>query len=94
MHIEDFKKGFQINKEFLDTIDFVPFLEQCARLGDMMGTIEEHCYENKVELPSELGNEVFNYYNEEDFKDYLEKRYSEKVFFYPMKDYLVDFRRN
>ena len=92
MNIRDFKEGFQINKEFLDTIDFIPFLRQYAKLGDMMGAVEEHCYENKIELPSELETEVFNYYSEEDFKDYLEKRYSEKAFFYPVEDYLIDFR--
>ncbi len=74
-------KEFQINKEFLDTIDFIPFLKQYAKLGDMMGAIEEYCYENKIEHPSELETEVFNYYSEEDFKDYLEKRYSKKLFF-------------
>ena len=92
MNIKEFKKGFQINKEFLDTIDFIPFLEQYAKLGDMMAAIEEYCYENEIELPSELKTEVFNYYDEEDFKDYLEKRYLEKTFFYPIKDYLIDFR--
>lgn len=92
MNIRDIKEGFQINKEFLDTIDFIPFLKQYAKLGDMMGAIEEYCYENEIELPSELETEVFNYYSEEDFKDYLEKRYSEKAFFYPVEDYLIDFR--
>ena len=85
-------KEFQINKDFLDTIDFIPFLKQYAKLGDMMGAIEEYCYENKIELPSELETEVFNYYNEEDFKGYLENRYAKKVFFFPLEDYLIDFR--
>ena len=85
-------KGFQINKEFLDTINFIPFLKQYIRLGDMMGAIEEYCYENKIELPSELETEVFNYYSDKDFKDYLEKRYSTKLYFYPITDYLIDYR--
>ena len=89
--IVSFDKEFQINKEFLDTIDFIPFLKQYARLGDMMGAIEEYCYENEIELPSELENEVFSYYSEDDFKDYLEKRYSKKVFFSLLKDYSIDF---
>lgn len=87
-------KEFEINKEFLDTIDFIPFLKQYAKLGDMMGAIEEYCYENEIELPSELETEVFNYYSEDDFKDYLEKRYSEKAFFCPITDYLIDYRRD
>lgn len=92
MNIRDFKEVFQINKEFLDTIDFIPFLKQYAKLGDMMEAIEEYCYENKIELPSELKTEVFNYYDEEDFKDYLEKRYSEKISFYSIEDYLIEFK--
>lgn len=92
MNIIAFTKRFQINKEFLDTIDFIPFLKQYAKLGDMMGAIEEYCHENEIELPSELETEVFNYYNEEEFKDYLEKRYGKKICFYPIEDYLIDFR--
>lgn len=87
-------KEFQINKEFLDTIDFIPFLKQYDKLGDMMGAIEEYCYENEIELPSELETEVFNYYNEEDFKDYLEKRYKNEVNFYPLEDYIIGFRED
>ena len=87
-------KEFQINKEFLDTIHFIPFLKQYDKLGDMMGAIEEYCYENEIELPSELETEVFNYYNEEDFKDYLEKRYKNEVNFYPLEDYIIGFRED
>ena len=92
MNIQDFKKGFQINKNFLDTIDFIPFLKQYTQLGDMMGAIEKYCYENDIELPPKLETEVFNYYSEEEFKNYLEKRYAKKAYFYPIEDYLIDFR--
>lgn len=92
MNIRDFKKGFQINKEFLDTIDFIPFLKETSLLSILMQAVEIYCFSNHIKLPPELKTEVFNYYNEEDFKDYLEKRYSEKVFFYPVEDYLIDFR--
>ena len=94
MNIRDFTKGFQINKDFLDTIDFIPFLKQYTKLGDMMGAIEEYCYENEIELPSELKTEVFNYYSEEEFKDYLEKRYKNEVNFYPLEDYVIGFRED
>lgn len=87
-------REFQINKEFLDTIDFIPFLKGNQMLSMLMVTVEIFVFSHHIELPPELENEVFNYYNEEDFKDYLEKRYSEKVFFHPMQDYLVDFREN
>lgn len=91
MNIRDFTKGFQINKNFLDTIDFIPFLKQYTKLGDMMGAVEDYCHENDIEMPSELKEEVFNYYSEEDFKDYLEKRYEDYINFYPIEDYLIDF---
>ena len=94
MNIRDFTKGFQINKKFLDTIDFIPFLKQYVKLGDMMGAIEEYCYESEIELPSELKSEVFNYYSEEDFKDYLEKRYKDEINFYPLEDYVIGFRED
>ena len=85
-------KEFHINKEFLDTIDFIPFLKETSLLSILMQAVEIYCFSNHIKLPPELETEVFNYYNEEDFKDYLEKRYSEKVFFYPVEDYLIDFR--
>ena len=94
MNIKDFKKGFQINKNFLDTINFIPFLKETQVLSVLMTAVESYIFLNHIELPSELGTEVFNYYDEEDFKDYLEKRYGEKICFYPLEDYLIDFREN
>lgn len=92
MNIRDFKEGFQINKEFLDTIDFIPFLKETQVLSVLMAAVESYVFLNHIELPPELKTEVFNYYCEEEFKDYLEKRYEKKVYFYPMEDYLIDFR--
>lgn len=85
-------KAFEINTKVLNEIDFIPFLKHYPRLSDMMAAIEEHCDENDIELPSELQTEIFNCYSEEEFKNYLEKRYKKKVYFYPIEDYLIDFR--
>lgn len=85
-------KEFQINKEFLDTIDFMPFLKETQVLSALMAAVESYVFFNHKDMPPELEGEVFNYYSEEEFKDYLEKRYSKKVFFYPINDYLIDFR--
>ena len=82
-------KVFQINKEFLDTFDFTPFLKNYSQLGEMMAAIEEHYRD--IEMPAELENEFFNYYTERDFKEYLEKRYSGQLWFYPYEEYLIDF---
>lgn len=87
-------KEFQINKEFLDTIDFIPFLKETQVLSVLMAAVESYVFFNHKNMPPELEGEVFNYYSEEEFKDYLEKRYKKKVCFYPIEDYLIDFRNN
>ena len=84
-------KEFQINKEFLDTIDFVPFLEETKLLSVLMAAVESFVFFNHKEMPPELDGEVFNYYSEEDFKDYLSNRYS-NLYLYSVEDYLIDFR--
>lgn len=89
MNIRDFKEGFQINKEFLDTIDFVPFLKQYDRLGEMMIAIEQKY--RKVNMPAELQGEIFNYYTDDEFKDYLKERYSEYINFFPIEDYVINY---
>ena len=94
MNIKDFKEGFQINKEFLDTIDFVPFLKETELLSVLMTAVKIFVFSNHKEIPPELHGEVFNYYNEEDFKDYLEKRYKDEVNFYPLEDYVIGFRED
>ena len=87
-------KEFQINKEFLDTIDFIPFLKKTSLLSKLMKAVEIYCFLNHIKLPPELEGEVFNYYNEEDFKDYLERRYKEEVNFYSVEDYVIGFRED
>ena len=90
--IVDFTKQFQINKEFLDTIDFIPFLKQYDRLEEMMIAIEQK-YRN-INMPAELEGEIFNYYTDEEFKDYLEKRYAKYVNFFPIEDYVINYWEN
>lgn len=92
MNIVDFTKQFQTNKEFLDTIDFVPFLKQYNILGEMMIAIEQK-YRN-VNMPAELQGEIFNYYTDDEFKDYLKERYTECVNFFPIEDYVINYWEN
>ena len=89
MNIVDFTKQFQINKEFLDTIDFVPFLKQFGLLSDMMAAVEEKYRD--IDMPNELQGEIFNYYTTWEFEKYLEERYSNQIEFYPYEDYLINF---
>ena len=88
--VRNIDKEFQINTEFLDSIDFTPYFEWISVLSTLMEAVEI-AYRNK-EMPPELEREVFNYYSEEDFKDYLQKRYS-NIYFYPIEDYLIDYRK-
>lgn len=95
MNIKDFTKEFQINKEFLDTINFIPFLKtKPPTLSALMVAIETFITFNNKEMPPELEGNVFNYYSEEDFKDYLEERYKGEINFYPLEDYVIDFRED
>jgi hypothetical protein len=89
MNIVDFTKQFQINKEFLDTIDFIPFLKQFSLLGDMMVAVEEKYRD--IDMPNELEGEIFNYYTTWEFEKYLEDRYSNQIQLYPYEDYLINF---
>ena len=92
MNIVDFTKQFQINKEFLDTIDFISFLKQYNRLGEMMIAVEEKYRD--VNMPAELEGELFNYYDEYDFKEYLKERYKNNIEFFPIEDYVIEFWEN
>lgn len=85
-------KEFQINKNFLNTIDFIPFLKQYDRLGEMMIAIEQKYHE--VNMPAELQGEIFNYYTDDEFKDYLKERYTKYVNFFPIKDYVIHYWEN
>ena len=88
--VRNIDKEFQINTKFLDSIDFTSYFKWISVLSRLMKAIEVD-YRNK-EMPPELEGEVFNYYSEEDFKDYLQKRYS-NIYFYHTEDYLIDYKK-
>ena len=91
MNIQDFNKGFQINKKFLDTIDFVPFLKEAPLLSVLRTAVKIYCFSNHIVLPPELDEDVFKYYNNKNLKEYLEKRYQEYVSIHPINDYMISF---
>lgn len=84
-------KEFQINKEFLDTIDFTPFLKETELLSVLMTAVESFVFFNHKEMPPELDGCVFNYYSEYDFKEYLKERYKNNIEFFPIEDYVIEF---
>ena len=69
----NFSVGERINREFLDTIDFIPFLDECGTVDDLMAKVEQTV--SMIGAPPELMSEPFNYMNEEDVADYLINRY-------------------
>ena len=83
-------KGFQINTETLNRIDFIPFLKKYRNLLELMTAIELKY--NDINLPSELEGEIFNYYSADDFIIYLLKRYPSKLHFNTYVNYLIDYR--
>ena len=83
-------KGFQINTETLDRIDFTPFLKKYRNLLELMTAIELKY--KSINLPPELEGEIFNYYSADDFMSYLLKRYPSKLHFNTFVNYLIDYR--
>ena len=82
----DFRKRFiqhwkghnpEIQLEFLDSIDFEPFLADYDNVKDIMNEIQDiYDYGYKRDkIPSELHNCIFNLMDEYDFGCYLEDRY-------------------
>ena len=83
-------KEFEINTEVLNEIDFIPYLKEYQNLEQMMVAIENKY--NSFMLPPELEGEIFNYYSEDDFMNYLANRYPTKLYFFLITDYLIDYR--
>lgn len=83
-------KGFQINTEILNRIDFVPFLKKYRNLLELMAAVEIKY--DSIELPPELEGEIFNYYSADDFISYLLKRYPSKLRFNTYVNYLIDYK--
>ena len=73
----------QINKEYLDTIDFMPYLQRCKTISDLMWQVEDdyNYFAAKASMPPELGGFVFNYFNEYDLYEYLRQRYGDRFNF-------------
>lgn len=70
-------KDAQAQLDFLDSIDFTPYLGmEGVTLEDIMDTIEfDYESSNFVEMPEELEGNVFNNMDETEFAEYLEERY-------------------
>lgn len=76
MTFEEMKAGEEINLRFLDKIDFTPYLESCATVSEVCQTVMN---DNPISaMPSELQCNYFNFLDEYDITQYLQKRYGDK----------------
>lgn len=67
------EKQYQISCEYLDQLDWDKYLEKGADIHDIMEEVENDT-DNLPVMPKEFNGYVFNFINENEFCDYLEKR--------------------
>lgn len=67
------EKQYQISCEYLDQLDWAKYLEKGVDIHDIMEEIENDT-NNLPVMPKEFNGHVFNFINEDEFCDYLEKR--------------------
>ena len=89
MAIRNIDKEFKENTKFLDTIDFIPYFKQTFSLAVLMKLVDFDYSDS--DLPPVLEGEVFNYYTEDDLKDYLKNRYK-NLNLYIAYDYYIDYK--
>lgn len=81
--LEEMAKMDKLTKEFYDTIDFKEMFlpeENGVDIEEIIANIEEYYDERNPDLlPPEFEGCFFNFYNREDFSDYLKKRYNIKI---------------
>lgn len=76
MTLKEMKAGEKINLRFLDKIDFTPYLETCATVSGVCQTVMN---DNPISaMPPELQGHYFNFLDEYDITQYLQKRYGDK----------------
>lgn len=52
------RKLIQVNYEFLDTIDFIPYFEKYNDLNDVIDALES-IYDDSLKLPENLQNFIY-----------------------------------
>ena len=75
MEIEEFNKLDKINRGFLDTIDFKPYLDKYEEIHELREAFEND-YDNSNQLPEELQGCVLDTLDTYDFIEYLKTRYN------------------
>ena len=80
MSTDDYNKQMAKQFKYLDQIDIEKYMRSCGsnKIGDLMSAIEED-YDNTDFTNNDfLEGFIFNWCNEEEFIEYLEKRYGER----------------
>lgn len=72
--VDDFRKMEELNKEYLDTLDFDKYISQTKDIQTIIDMIEDE-YDESQELPDYLEGCIFNYLGTEDIAYYLADRY-------------------
>ncbi len=83
MTIEEFEAGYQYTIQVLDNINIKPFLEVGYDVETIMNNIRDNAYSDEITAMIEntpLNGMIFNFFNEQDFITYINKRYPEVTF--------------
>ena len=78
-----YEEGINISEDFYDTIDFTKFIDDGSHrieVKDLMSCLEEYYDLSHPELlPVEFDGCFFNFINEDEFAEYLNKRYGYRI---------------
>ena len=75
-----FRERFDTNINFLNTIDFTPYLETCGDVQELMERVENAFPPQTI--PEELQGFVFDCLDENDVAEYLAERYKDNWYFW------------
>lgn len=73
----DWDYASKVQKETLDKIDFLPYIEKYKgkKLRDLMSAVEDDYDDTELTNNEVLEGYTFNWFDESEIIDYLEKRY-------------------
>ena len=80
MGIDEYEKEMTIQFGYLDKIDIEKYMKNCksSKVGDLISAIERDYDDTEFTNNDFLEGFIFNRCNEEEFIEYLEKRYGKR----------------